>query len=304
MVNLTEILQKELRNGEKTVGIAESLLFDNFAGTCMLQTQDGIFIVDKVTPRWNYVDVALRAWQNQQLTARTEEKQFLQRIEIGQKIYNQNGVAMGEIVDVELTSKFVIQRLLTSCGRYLKRCDIAAVGDAVIAKAKSATRKVSDELRKERALEQPNEQTTERATEQGVADKEVVEQINDEKAIDNHTTVESVQIAQNVEQNADVATTDQTSGNGKRSNVIYFSYGQTELTNSESGKPARRVSVRDKTMRRKYGDFSFLVGKSVDKTMFNFQGEVMIKQHETITWEVLRQAKIAGKLLELYLHIE
>ena len=57
-------------------------------------------------------------------------------------------------------------------------------------------------------------------------------------------------------------------------------------------------------IRKKYGDFNFLLGKTVDKTIVNFQGEVMIKKKERVTKEVLRQAKISGKLIELYLHVE
>ncbi|MCH5157361.1 MAG: hypothetical protein J1G02_05775 [Clostridiales bacterium] len=53
---------------------------------------------------------------------------------------------------------------------------------------------------------------------------------------------------------------------------------------------------------RKYGDFSFLLGKFTDKNITNFQGEVMIKNGEKVTPEVLRQAKISGKLIELCLH--
>lgn len=57
-------------------------------------------------------------------------------------------------------------------------------------------------------------------------------------------------------------------------------------------------------IRRKYGDFEFLAGRRVDKTIVNFQGEVMIKSDETITEETLRQAKISGKLIEIFLHAE
>lgn len=57
-------------------------------------------------------------------------------------------------------------------------------------------------------------------------------------------------------------------------------------------------------IRRRYGDFSFLVGRRVDKTIVNFQGEVMIKTAEIVTAEILRQAKISGKLIEIYLHAE
>ena len=53
---------------------------------------------------------------------------------------------------------------------------------------------------------------------------------------------------------------------------------------------------------RKYGDFSFLVGKFADKNITNFQGELMIKNGEKVTPELLRQAKVSGKLIELCLH--
>ena len=53
---------------------------------------------------------------------------------------------------------------------------------------------------------------------------------------------------------------------------------------------------------RRYGDFSFLIGKTVDKTITNFQGELMIKQGERVTNTILRQAKVSGKLIELCLH--
>ena len=53
---------------------------------------------------------------------------------------------------------------------------------------------------------------------------------------------------------------------------------------------------------RKYGDFSFLIGKVTDKNITNFQGEVMVKYGEKVTQDVLRQAKISGKLIELCLH--
>ena len=55
-------------------------------------------------------------------------------------------------------------------------------------------------------------------------------------------------------------------------------------------------------IRRRYGDFCFLIGRTADKNIVNFQGELMIKCGERITKEILRQAKIFGKLIELYLH--
>lgn len=55
--------------------------------------------------------------------------------------------------------------------------------------------------------------------------------------------------------------------------------------------------------RRRYGDFGFLLGKTSDKNITNFYGEVMIRAGETVTADILRQAKISGKLIELCLHV-
>ena len=71
------------------------------------------------------------------------------------------------------------------------------------------------------------------------------------------------------------------------------------LAESEQKKEAHTKSTK-KTKR--YGDFGFLIGKTVDKTITNFQGEIMIKNGDAITKDLLRQAKISGKLVELCLH--
>ena len=55
-------------------------------------------------------------------------------------------------------------------------------------------------------------------------------------------------------------------------------------------------------IKRRYGDFSFLIGKTADKNITNFYGEIMLKQGEKITLDALRQAKLSGKLIELCLH--
>ena len=69
----------------------------------------------------------------------------------------------------------------------------------------------------------------------------------------------------------------------------------------EQSRKKRTVSARW-LQNRKYGNFSFLIGKFTDKTITNFQGEVMVKHGEKVTPEILRQAKISGKLIELCLH--
>lgn len=63
-------------------------------------------------------------------------------------------------------------------------------------------------------------------------------------------------------------------------------------------------TLRDRHPKKKYGDFSFLIGKKVDKNITNFQGEIMLKHGEIITPDILRQAKISGKLIDLCLHVQ
>ena len=84
---------------------------------------------------------------------------------------------------------------------------------------------------------------------------------------------------------------------------------KTPVTKGKSAKPKRVVAPPPKLtshknwqQNRKYGDFSFLIGKVTDKTITNFQNEVMIKQGERVNQDTLRQAKISGKLIELCLH--
>ena len=79
----------------------------------------------------------------------------------------------------------------------------------------------------------------------------------------------------------------------------------TTATSTQSN--TAKLKLKQKTyspwmQNRKYGDFSFLIGKFTDKTITNFQGEVMVKYGEKVTQDVLRQAKISGKLIELCLH--
>ena len=54
--------------------------------------------------------------------------------------------------------------------------------------------------------------------------------------------------------------------------------------------------------KRRYCDFTFLLGKTADKNITNFYGETMLKQGEKVTADILRQAKLSGKLVELCLH--
>ena len=81
----------------------------------------------------------------------------------------------------------------------------------------------------------------------------------------------------------------------------------TTTTTTQPDKAVKQPSAK-KTVsaqwlqNRKYGDFSFLIGKYTDKTITNFQGEIMVKHGERVTQEILRQAKISGKLIELCLH--
>lgn len=49
------------------------------------------------------------------------------------------------------------------------------------------------------------------------------------------------------------------------------------------------------------GNFNFLVGRRADKTILN-NNEVIVKQHATITADVVKRATQYGKLIELSLH--
>ena len=77
-------------------------------------------------------------------------------------------------------------------------------------------------------------------------------------------------------------------------------------TQSEQKTEATQKSPKITTARwlqnRRYGDFSFLIGKKVDKSITNFQGELMVKKGQKVSNTVLRQAKLSGKLIELCLH--
>lgn len=318
MFNLTEILQKELHDGNENKGVIEVLLFDNFTRSCLLQTQQGIFVVDKISPRWDGVKAVTHVWQNEQITKLTDKKQFVHSMEIKQKIINQNGMAMGEVDDVELTAKLAIKRLLTTDGKYLSRGEVIAVGDVVIAKAKQAKKAVLDELRREKVLEKLIESSAntnrEDCKEDGEKYGETTEAQPKEDGDNESDTKGDVKERADAagelpaelteEKNETTAQPGAEKQNGMESKNKLTHTEQSAQRTGTKEQGMRIAFVGDKTIRRKYGDFSFLIGKSVDKTVVNFQGEVMIRQHETITRDILRQAKISGKLLELYLHIE
>lgn len=101
-------------------------------------------------------------------------------------------------------------------------------------------------------------------------------------------------LAQNARQSEKPSDTSETTERTKGVSVIApvaLPNGQTE-----------ELSFTVGNIRRRYGDFCFLIGRTADKNIVNFQGELMIKCGECITKEILRQAKIFGKLIELYLH--
>lgn len=95
-----------------------------------------------------------------------------------------------------------------------------------------------------------------------------------------------------------------------------YALGDILIVKNNKSKPSKRTSVTQATpidipsntethkFNKKYGDFSFLLGKVADRSITNFQGETMIKRGETITRDLLRQAKISGKLIELCLHVK
>ena len=77
---------------------------------------------------------------------------------------------------------------------------------------------------------------------------------------------------------------------------------QSKNKGEQASPQGKKLTAARWLQNRRYGDFSFLIGKTVDKTITNFQGELMIKQGERVTNTILRQAKVSGKLIELCLH--
>lgn len=79
-----------------------------------------------------------------------------------------------------------------------------------------------------------------------------------------------------------------------------------KLQHLEKGNLTPQVATTEQSQtiapRRKSGDFFFLVGKTVDKNIFNFLGELMIKEGEIVTRAVYLRARYFGKLTELCLH--
>lgn len=71
------------------------------------------------------------------------------------------------------------------------------------------------------------------------------------------------------------------------------------VTADADGKNNFGVNIAPK---RKSGDFSFLVGKVVDKNIFNYLGELMIREGDVVTRHVYIKARMFGKLTELCLH--
>lgn len=77
---------------------------------------------------------------------------------------------------------------------------------------------------------------------------------------------------------------------------------QRQATQQPSPAKSAAVTTTAFPARRRYGDFSFLIGKTADKNITNFYNEVMIRRGSKITAETLKQAKTSGKLIELCLH--
>lgn len=78
---------------------------------------------------------------------------------------------------------------------------------------------------------------------------------------------------------------------------------QTDICANAQPTASKPAAAAAYPVKRRYGDFSFLIGKTADKNIKNFFGEVMIRRGEKVTADTLRQAKISGKLIELCLHV-
>ena len=87
-----------------------------------------------------------------------------------------------------------------------------------------------------------------------------------------------------------------------RTPIVKRTAAKDEQAGEKPQHTGKKLTTAQWLQNRRYGDFSFLIGKVVDKNITNFQGELMIKQGERVSNTVLRQAKVSGKLIELCLH--
>jgi sporulation protein YlmC with PRC-barrel domain len=80
-----------------------------------------------------------------------------------------------------------------------------------------------------------------------------------------------------------------------------YKVGDTVLIKSSlpKGKGNRKEEI--KTAKR-YGDFDFLIGSVVNKTIYDFSGNILIDEGTVVTKSLLSKARINGKLMELALN--
>lgn len=116
-------------------------------------------------------------------------------------------------------------------------------------------------------------------------------------------------------------TTELSSGkSSQRDNVVSANLTTQDITKLDDGPTDKQVKIATSSPtethdvgsqnnlalnvapKRKSGDFSFLVGKVVDKNIFNFLGELMIREGDVVTRSIYIKARMYGKLTELCLH--
>ncbi len=278
MKNFLEMQGKDIfADDGESLGAVTAVLYDNVCGRCVVETSDNTF-AGKLTSREHKL-VATSGVTQTNFDVGGEVKS-LYKIFDKQPVYDTNGKYLGELSCVEVNSNLAVRKLVLQDGAEIKRSQIACVGEIVLVKVKSVKRIVQEKARQERLQELQKQQSQQQLL-QTLMRGAQTEQTN-------------TAIAENLQETSDA--------------VVVPDDGTNDITTVEEyDKQAQAVSVGNVTaskIRRAYGDFNFLIGKTVDKTVVNFQGEVMIRQHETVTKDILRQAKVSGKLLELYLHIE
>lgn len=302
MFYLADLTHKEVFDGEVSFGSNPSVLYDNVTRKCALKTNEQLFAVDKIIVG-KKVKISGAKKISETLDNGAEEAICpFGEIYTEQRVYDVSGKFLGELENAEFTSKFLLNKLWVKDAEF-KRGQIFSVGDAVIIKAKTPKQLLLQRERTLRAARKPKVVPPPQKVQpvsKTVLTESAANPTKPSPRVDAPiTAAQNVTVLPTAKQIGAVAETSQTTTAPTTVQPV-----ETPVISAQPVALPKQAYETTRQIRKRYGNFNFLLGKVVDKTIVNFQGEVMIKKNESVTKEVLRQAKISGKLIELYLHVE
>ena len=195
----------------------------------------------------------------------------LPKLKIEKSVYDTDGKLLGTVQDVELTTTLKVKSLLLDNGVIVATSKIIANNDIITvksAKPKKAKKKIVFN-----------------------GQNQAQDDCRDGSFVTPVGKVEQVGSVLQVDENCYKTDSPKT--------VVGVSIANTQKRAVVGSTNTPLASFYPK---RKSGDFSFLIGKRVDKNIVSFWGELMIREGEIVTREVYLKARIFGKLTELCLH--